>query len=63
MPYLLNGFGGTFHNPLLDYLLPLLLYVKMVAILDAALIFFIGDRGWLGLRDRERSVKVLRRKV
>jgi hypothetical protein len=21
MPYLLNGFGGTFHNPLLGYLL------------------------------------------
>ena len=45
MPYLLNGFGGTFRNPLLDYLLPSLLYVKMVAILDDALVFFIGDRG------------------
>jgi len=45
MPYLLNGFGATFRNPLLDYLLPSLLYVKMVAILDEALIFFINDRG------------------
>ncbi len=45
MPYVLNGFGATFRNPLLDYLLPSLLYVKMVAILDEALIFFIGDRG------------------
>lgn len=45
MPYLLNGFGGTFRNPLLDYLLPSLLYVKMVAILDEALHSFIGDRG------------------
>jgi hypothetical protein len=44
MPYLLNGFGGTFGNPLLDYLLPSLLYVKMVAILDEALLFVIGDR-------------------
>ena len=43
--YLLTGFGGTFRNPLLDYLLPSLLYVKMVAILDEALIFFISDRG------------------
>ena len=44
MPYLLNGFGGTFRNPLLDYLLPSLLYVKMAAILDEALLFVIGDR-------------------
>lgn len=45
MPYLLNGFGGTFRNPLLDYLLPSLLYVKMAAILDEALVFFLADRG------------------
>jgi len=45
MPYLLEGFGGTFRNPLLDYLLPSLLYVKMVAILDEALVSFIRDRG------------------
>ena len=45
MPYLLDGFGDTFRNPLLDYLLPSLLYVKMVAILDEALFSFIGDRG------------------
>ena len=36
MSYLLNGFGGTFRNPLIDYLLPSLLYVKMVAILNEA---------------------------
>ena len=41
MPYLLTGFGHTFHNPLLEYLLPSLLYVKMVTILDEALILFI----------------------
>ena len=40
-PYLLSGFGGTFRNPLLDYLLPSLLYVKLVAILDEALVFYI----------------------
>ncbi len=44
MPYMLNGFGTTFRNPLLDYLLPSLLYVKMVTILDEALTFFICDR-------------------
>ena len=45
MSALLNLFGGTFPNPLLDYMLPSLLYVKMVAILDQALIVFIRDRG------------------
>ena len=45
MPYLLNGFGGTFRNPLLDFLLPSLLYVKMVAIFDEALVFLIDGRG------------------
>lgn len=44
MPYTLNGFGGTFRNPLLDYLLPSLLYVKMVAILDEALSFYMSNR-------------------
>ena len=46
MPYLLDGIGGgTFRNPLLDYLLPSLLYVKMVAVLDEALVFYISDHG------------------
>ncbi len=45
MPYLLHGFGGTFRNPLLDYLLPSLLYVKLVAILDEALVFYIKHHG------------------
>lgn len=44
-PYLLYGFGGTFRNPLLDHLLPSLLYVKMVTILDEALVFYISHRG------------------
>ena len=44
MPYLLNGFGSTFRNPLLDFLLPSLLYVKMVAVFDEALVFLIDDR-------------------
>jgi hypothetical protein len=43
-PYLLNGFGSTFRNPLLDFLLPSLLYIKMVAIFDEALTFLIDDR-------------------
>ena len=45
LPYLLRGFGSTFRNPLLDFLLPSLLYVKMVAIFDEALIFLIDNRG------------------
>ncbi|MCA9091597.1 MAG: hypothetical protein KDA90_23540 [Planctomycetaceae bacterium] len=46
MPYLLDGIGAaTFRNPLLDFLLPSLLYVNMVAILDEALIRFIDVRG------------------
>ena len=45
MPYLLNGFGSTFRNPLLDFLLPTLLYVKMVALFDEALISLIDYRG------------------
>ena len=44
-PYILIGFGDTFRNPLLDDLLPSLLYVKMVAILDEALVIFIRDKG------------------
>lgn len=45
MPYLLNGVGGTFRNPLLDYLLPSLLYVKLAALLDEALIVYIKHHG------------------
>jgi len=56
MPYMLNGFGATFHNPLLDYLLPSLLYIKMVAILDEALIFFISDRGLTVPNNYKRSL-------
>lgn len=47
MPYLLNGLGGTFRNPLLDYLLPSLLYVKLAVILDEALMFFIDHRNFI----------------
>ncbi len=57
MPYLLNGFGGTFRNPLLDYLLPSLLHVKMVAILYEALLFFIGDRGLTVPKKHKRSLR------
>ena len=59
MPYLLNGFGGTFRNPLLDYLLPSLLYVKMVAILDEALVFFINYRGLIVPKKYKKSLHVL----
>lgn len=45
MPYVLGGVGNTFRNPLLDYLLPSLLYIKMVAILDEALVLSIRNRG------------------
>lgn len=45
MPYALMGFGHTFRNPLLDYLLPSLLHVKLVAILDEALKTAISQRG------------------
>ena len=55
-PYLLNGFGSTFRNPWLDYLLPSLLYVKMVAILDEALVFFIGDRGLTVPKKHKKSL-------
>jgi len=57
MPYLLNGFGNTFRNPLLDYLLPSLLYVKMAAILDEALIFFIDDRDLSVPRKYNKSLR------
>lgn len=56
MPYLLNGFGGTFRNPLLDYLLPSLLYVKITAILDEALIFFIDHRGFTVPKKYKKSL-------
>ena len=45
MPYMLTGFGGAFRNPVLDYLLPSLLYVKLAAILDEALVFYINHHG------------------
>ncbi len=44
MPYLLTGFSGAFRNPLLDYLLPSLLYVKLVAILDETLVEVVLHR-------------------
>lgn len=56
MPYLLDGFGGTFRNPLLDYLLPSLLYVKMVAILDEALSFFVAARGLTMPKEYRKSL-------
>ena len=56
MPYLLEGFGGTFRNPLLDYLLPSLLYVKLVAILDEALVFYIRDHGLTVPRKHKKSL-------
>jgi hypothetical protein len=56
MPYVLNGFGSTFRNPLLDYLLPSLLYVRMVAILDEALALFISDRGLTVPKKYKRSL-------
>lgn len=56
MPYLLNGFGGTFRNPLLDYLLPSLLYVKMVAILDEALLNFINEHGLTVPKNYKKSL-------
>ena len=45
MPYLLFGISGTFRNPLLEYLLPSLLYVRLVSILDEALVFYIKHHG------------------
>ena len=56
MPYLLNGFGGTFRNPLLDFLLPSLLYVKMVAIFDEALVFLIDGRGLIPPKKYKQSL-------
>lgn len=45
-PYELNGLGGgTFRNPILDYLLPSLLYVKLVAILDEAIKDYLKQKG------------------
>ncbi len=58
LPYRLDGLGGgTFRNPLLDYLLPSLLYVKMVAILDEALVFFISDRGLKAPKKYQKSLR------
>lgn len=45
MPYALDGFGTTFRNPLLDFLLPSLLYVKLASILDQALVSYMGIYG------------------
>jgi len=38
---MLGVFSEAFPNPVLDYLLPSLLYLKLVALLDAALVFYI----------------------
>ena len=56
MPYVLNGFGGTFRNPLLDFLLPSLLYVKMVAVLDEALKTYMRDNGYSLPKAYKRSL-------
>ena len=56
MPYLLNRFGATFRNPLLDYLLPSLLYIKLVAILDEALVFLIDHRGFTVPNKYKKSI-------
>lgn len=40
--YLLHG-GHAHHDPLLDYLLPSLLYVKSVSVIDEALIAYINN--------------------
>lgn len=39
---MLSGFSGAFPNPLLDYLLPSLLYLKLAAILDETLDSYIS---------------------
>ena len=47
-PYLLSSFTSHLHrNPILEYLLPALLYVKTVSILDEALAFQIETQGLL----------------
>jgi len=42
--YLLHG-GHALRDPLLDYLLPSLLYVKSLSVLDEALIAYIAQKG------------------
>lgn len=46
MPSMLDMFGATFRNPVLDYLVPSLLYLKLVAILDEALSFYIEQKNF-----------------
>src|SRR6478752_2359543 len=41
-----SGVPNITKNPLLEYLLPSLLYVKTVAVLDDALATYIDAKGW-----------------
>jgi hypothetical protein len=44
LPYVLTGGTGVARNPILDYLLPSLLFVKAVSILDEALVFYTNNQ-------------------
>ncbi len=44
MPYRLNAFGAAARNPLLERILPSLLYIKLATLLDDALQTYISDR-------------------
>jgi hypothetical protein len=55
LSYSLSTMGATPRNPILEYLLPTLLYVKMVSILDEALITYIDSQG-LTLPKKDRNL-------